>query len=163
MKTFFAVLATALTAASYVEAAIPNNTPLHINSHLDSGLALTLANNVPTAFLLVDSPGSSTPSDLSLFNLTAGEQYGQIFHDDLCITANGVTPGNALVVDTCSDDPAQLWWMAESRLTIQNADNNCITLCDEALRAVVLLEACNITIADRQEWKTFVAITRPDL
>ncbi|KAI0718438.1 hypothetical protein C8T65DRAFT_85326 [Cerioporus squamosus] len=160
MKSFFAVLATTLTAASYVAAAIiPDNTPLHINSNLDRGLALALANNVPTAFLLVDSPGDSSPSDLTLFNTTAGDKVGQIEHNGLCITANGVGPGfasNELYVDTCSSDPAQLWTISSARATISNAENNCIKVGQEALRASAILERCGLESLD-QEWTTFVA------
>lgn len=109
-----------------------------------------MANNVPTAFLLVDSPGDSSPSDLTLFNTTAGDKVGQIKHDDLCITANGVGPGfssNLLYVDTCSDDPAQLWTISSPRATISNEDNNCITLSQDALRTNV---SCSLYARCRQ-------------
>ncbi|RDX46421.1 hypothetical protein OH76DRAFT_1485499 [Lentinus brumalis] len=160
MKTFFAVLATAISAASYVAAIIPDNQPLHINSHLDSGLALALANNVPHAFVLVDSPGDSSPSDLTLFNTTAGDKVGKIEHNGLCITANGIGPGfsnDLLYVDTCSEDPAQLWEISSARKTISNADNNCITVGQDALRTSAILARCTLAQAELQEWTTFVA------
>ncbi|TFK87684.1 hypothetical protein K466DRAFT_565233 [Polyporus arcularius HHB13444] len=160
MKTFVAVLATAISAASYVAAIIPDNQPLHINSNLDRGLALALANNVPTAFLLVDSPGDGSGSDLTLFNTTAGDKVGKIEHNGLCVTANGIGPGFAgdlLYVDTCSEDPAQLWEISSARATISNADNNCITVGQDALRASAILARCTLAQAELQEWTTFVA------